>query len=123
LIYIEGRGLLRNNPLELQRAFEILQAVLYKEAYPNAWVLRYGEIPEIGQRIDVIIELEYPDDRVKRIGVEIVSSNSRDVKNALNKLKWLISLGRFHRGYVYVRPLEDVQRSVIAILKNLIEVE
>jgi hypothetical protein len=123
LIYVEGRGLLRNNPLELQRAFEILQATLYKEAYPNAWVLRYGEIPEIGQRIDAIIELEYPDDSVKRIGVEVVSSNSRGVKNALNRLEWLISLGRFHRGYVYVRPLEDVQRSVAAILKNLIKVE
>jgi hypothetical protein len=123
LIYIEGKGLLRNNPLELQRALEILQAVLYREVYPSAWVLRYGEIPEMGQRIDAIIELQYPDDSVKRIGVEVVSSNGRDIKDALNKLEWLISLGRFHRGYIYVRPLEGVQRSVAVILKNLIEVK
>lgn len=113
---------MRKNPLELQRALELLQAVLYKEVYPNAWLLRYGEVPEVWQRVDAIIELQYLGDNVKKVGVEIVS-DSKDVKSALNKLRWLISLGSLHRGYVYIRPLEDVQRSVVTILKNLIEVE
>lgn len=123
LIYIEGRGRLRNNPLELLRALEILQVTLYKEAYPTRWKLKYGEVPEIGQRVDAIIELQYSDDSIKRLGIEIVSGDNRDLKNASDKLTLMKDLGRFHKGYVYIRPLEDVQRNIAMILRNIIEVK
>jgi hypothetical protein len=122
LIWIWGKGQLRNNPLELQRALEVLQAVLYIEAYPIEWNLRYGEIPEIGQRVDAILELQYSDN-IKRLGIEIVSSDNRDRKNALDKLALMRDLGKIHKGYVYTRSLEDVQKKVTMIIKDLDEVK
>jgi hypothetical protein len=123
LIWIWGKGHLRNNPLELQRALEVLQAVLYIEAYPIEWNLRYGEILEIGQRVDAILELQYSGNNIKRLGIEIVSSDNRDRKKASDKLALMRDLGKIHKGYVYIRSLEDVQKKVTMIIKDLIEVK
>jgi hypothetical protein len=121
MIQVYGRGHLRNNPLELQRALEILQAVLYKEPYPHEWSLKYGEIAEAGQRIDAIIELWYEDGTMKKIGVE-VESHKEGVDKAIDRLRWLKAIGSLSVGYVYVRSLEEVQKSISVRSKRLIVV-
>jgi hypothetical protein len=121
MIQVCGKGHLRNNPLELQRALEVLQAVLYKEPYPHEWCLKYGEIAEAGQRVDAIIELWYEDDTMKKIGVE-VESHKEGVDKAIDKLRWLKAIGSLSVGYVYVRSLEEVQKSISVRSKRLIVV-
>jgi len=121
VIKVEGDGRLRRNPLELQRALEVAQIILYLEPHPQAWTLRYGEVPEVGQRIDCVMELRYDENVVKRIGVEVVSSEE-EVERALSKLRWMIAVGSLDKGYVYVRSLEEVQKDVSAKLTRFIKV-
>jgi hypothetical protein len=121
MIEITGNGRFKNNPLELQRALEILQVVLHEEPHPHEWSLRYGEIAEAGQRIDAIVELRYEDGTKKRIGVE-VESHREGVDRAMDKLQWLITIGKLDAAYVYVRPLKEVHESVVAKVKRIIAV-
>jgi len=113
LIVVSGRGIFRNNGLELLRALEIVQLLglmspLYK------WELRYGEIYMLGSQVDALLKVTYKeaaDDVI--VGVEIVSKdNEKDVEKARSRLVRLLTLNEINRGFIYLRSLEDVQRNV-----------
>jgi hypothetical protein len=122
LIVVSGQGIFRNNGLELLRALEIVQLLglmspLYK------WELQYGEIYMLGVHVDALLKATYREAGDVVIGVEIVSKHDeKDVERARSRLVRLLTLNEIDRGFIYLRPLEDVQENIGSKLKLFKEV-
>jgi hypothetical protein len=122
LIIVSGQGIFRNNGLELLRALEIVQLLglmspLYK------WELQYGEIYMLGVHVDALLKATYKEAGDVVIGVEIVSKHDeKDVERARSRLVRLLTLNEIDRGFIYLRPLEDVQENIGSKLKLFKEV-
>ncbi len=122
MIVVSGQGIFRNNGLELLRALEIVQLLglmspLYK------WELQYGEIYMLGVHVDALLKATYKEAGDVVIGVEIVSKHDeKDVERARSRLVRLLTLNEIDRGFIYLRPLEDVQENVGSKLKLFKEV-
>jgi hypothetical protein len=122
LIVVSGQGIFRNNGLELLRALEIVQLLglmspLYK------WELQYGEIYMLGVHVDALLKATYKEAGDVVIGVEIVSKHDeKDVERARSRLVRLLTLNEIDRGFIYLRPLEDVQENIGSKLKLFKEV-
>lgn len=122
MIVVSGQGIFRNNGLELLRALEIVQLLglmspLYK------WELQYGEIYMLGVHVDALLKATYREAGDVVIGVEIVSKHDeKDVERARSRLVRLLTLNEIDRGFIYLRPLEDVQENIGSKLKLFKEV-
>ncbi len=122
MIVVSGQGIFRNNGLELLRALEIVQLLglmspLYK------WELQYGEIYMLGVHVDALLKATYKEAGDVVIGVEIVSKHDeKDVERARSRLVRLLTLNEIDRGFIYLRPLEDVQENIGSKLKLFKEV-
>jgi len=122
LIVVSGQGIFRNNGLELLRALEIVQLLglmspLYK------WELQYGEIYMLGVHVDALLKATYKEAGDVVIGIEIVSKHDeKDVERARSRLVRLLTLNEIDRGFIYLRPLEDVQENIGSKLKLFKEV-
>jgi hypothetical protein len=120
MITITGCGFLRNNILEVVRAFEIAQLVLFIQPSVE-WKLQYGEIEILGKRVDGIMQIK-DKDNLERIGIEVISEE-KSIEKIQNKLYQLIELNEINKGYIYLRPLLDVQNGMIGKLKLFKEVK
>jgi hypothetical protein len=114
MITITGCGFLRNNILEVVRALEIAQLVLFIQPSVE-WKLQYGEIEILGKRVDGIMQIK-DKDNLERIGIEVISEE-KSIEKIQNKLYQLIELNEINKGYIYLRPLLDVQNGMIGKLK------
>jgi hypothetical protein len=120
MITITGCGFLRNNILEVVRALEIAQLVLFIQPSVE-WKLQYGEIEILGKRVDGIMQIK-DKDNLERIGIEVISEE-KSIEKIQNKLYQLIELNEINKGYIYLRPLLDVQNGMIGKLKLFKEVK
>jgi hypothetical protein len=120
MITITGCGFLRNNILEDVRALEIAQLILFIQPSVE-WKLQYGEIEILGKRVDGIMQIK-DKDNLERIGIEVISEE-KSIKKIQNKLNQLIGLNEINRGYIYLRPLLDVQKGMIEKLELFQEVK
>jgi len=111
MIVVWGRGELRHNMSEWLRALEVASFILHSVSEPfEEWELRYGEIPiATGTRIDCIISIRARSGASYNIGVEIVSSE-KEVERAESRLRYLITIGKIRKGYIYIRRIDDVER-------------
>jgi|FaiFalDrversion2_1042247.scaffolds.fasta_scaffold23221_2 hypothetical protein len=120
MITITGCGFLRNNILEVVRALEIAQLILFIQPSVE-WKLQYGEIEILGKRVDGIMQIK-DKDNLERIGIEVISEE-KSIEKIQNKLYQLIELNEINKGYIYLRPLLDVQNGMIGKLKLFKEVK
>jgi hypothetical protein len=120
MITITGCGFLRNNILEVVRALEIAQLILFIQPSVK-WKLQYGEIEILGKRVDGIMQIK-DKDNLERIGIEVISEE-KSIEKIQNKLYQLIELNEINKGYIYLRPLLDVQNGMIGKLKLFKEVK
>jgi hypothetical protein len=113
VIEISVRGQLRNNPLETIRALEVTELVVNNTPKAVEWNVTYGEVAIAGSRVDVIARVAYnEDDASEQVGIEIISrEKDKDINQT--KLQQLHMLGKIHRGFVYLRPLDEVYKSLI----------
>jgi len=112
MIEITVRGRLRNNPLEAARALEVAELVVYSIPEAVEWNITYGEVAIAGSRVDAIAEVVYNDDTSEQVGIEIISREKDKDINQI-KLRRLYVLGKINRGFVYLRPLDEVYNSLI----------
>ena len=112
MIEIRVRGRLRNNPLEAARALEVAELVVYSIPEAVEWNITYGEVAIAGSRVDAIAEVVYNDDTSEQVGIEIISREKDKDINQI-KLRRLYVLGKIDRGFVYLRPLDEVYNSLI----------
>jgi hypothetical protein len=113
MIEIKVRGQLRNNPLETVRALEVAELVVYSMPEAVEWNITYGEVAIAGSRVDAIAKVVYDDDVTsEQVGIEIISrEKDKDINQT--KLRRLHMLGKIDRGFVYLRPLDEVYNSLI----------
>jgi len=123
MIRIWGHGEFRHNMSEWLRALEVASVILHSVGEPfEEWELRYGEIPiAAGTRIDCIISIRSRSEASYDIGVEIVSSE-KEVESAESRLRYLITIGKIRRGYIYIRRIDDVERDMVKKLELVREV-
>ncbi len=122
MIVVNGQGIFRNNGLELLRALEIVQLLGLMSPFYK-WELQYGEIYVLGTHVDALLKATYKEAGDVVIGVEIVSRHDeKDVERARSRLVRLLTLNEIDRGFIYLRPLEDVQENVGSKLKLFKEV-
>ncbi len=122
MIEIKVRGRLRNNPLETVRALEVAELVVYSTPEAVEWNIAYGEVAIAGSRVDAIAEAVYNDDATsERVGIEIISREKDKYINQI-KLGQLYMLGKIDHGFVYLRPLDEVHKSLIEKQKKFYEI-
>jgi len=121
MIEIKVGGRLRNNPLEVARALEVAELVVYSTPEAVEWNITYGEVAIAGSRVDAIAEVVYNDDTSERVGIEIISREKDKDINQI-KLRRLYMLGKIDRGFVYLRPLDEVYNSLIEKQNKFYEV-
>jgi len=123
MIIIWGRGGLRYSMSEWLRALEVAGIILRNVDEPfEEWELQYGEIPvATNARIDSKMSIKLKSGTLYDIGVEIVSSE-KEVKHVEDKIRYLITIGKIKRGYIYIRRIDDVERDVIKRLELVREV-
>jgi hypothetical protein len=121
MIEIKVRGRLRNNPLEAARALEVAEIVVYNTPEAVEWNITYGEVAIAGSRVDAIAEVVYNDGTSERVGIEIISREKDKDINQI-KLRRLYMLGKIDRGFVYLRPLDEVYNSLIEKQNKLYEI-
>jgi hypothetical protein len=112
MIEITVRGRLRNNPLEAARALEVAELVVYSIPEAVEWNFTYGEVAIAGSRVDTIARVVYNDVTSEQVGIEIISREKDKDINQI-KLRRLYVLGKIDRGFVYLRPLDEVYNSLI----------
>jgi hypothetical protein len=112
MIEITVRGRLRNNPLEAARALEVAELVVYSIPEAVEWNITYGEVAIAGSRVDTIARVVYNDVTSEQVGIEIISREKDKDINQI-KLRRLYVLGKIDRGFVYLRPLDEVYNSLI----------
>ncbi len=90
---------------------------------PNAveWNIAYGEVAIAGSRVDAIARVVYNDDTSERVGIEIISREKDKDINQI-KLQQLYMLGKIDRGFIYLRPFDEVYNSLIEKQKKFYEI-
>jgi len=123
MIVIKGFGEFRHSRSEWLRALEVASFIPYSVSEPfEEWELQYGERPvATNTRIDAKISIKLKSGTSYDVGVEIVS-NEREVEHAEDKLRYLITIGRIKKGYVYIRRIDDVERDTVKRLELVKEV-
>jgi hypothetical protein len=77
----------------------------------------------LGVHVDALLKATYKEAGDVVIGVEIVSKHDeKDVERARSRLVRLLTLNEIDRGFIYLRPLEDVQENIGSKLKLFKEV-